>query len=347
MHILENEVLSLAFADKGAELSRVRDKELGCERLWSADPAVWNRHAPILFPFVGKVVDGQYRLKGKSYAMKTQHGFARDLDFACLEESEGSITQALCSTAATREIYPFDFRLLVRHRLDEENPRLLHIQWEVTNTGEDTMYYAIGGHPGFLPPAGVKKEDCFLAFPGKEKLRYISADPAGFALPEAVHELTLHDGAVPYGETLPETWIFEGRQVDAVQLLRPDKRPWVTLHCLGQCQGPLCLPGALVRPHRRRGLHRRAAGKGLRGNPCPGRDEAHRLYHRISPLSRGGDRTHWPPLQGEVSPPLAAVTEGYVPPLRWRGNAALVSVGMLESGPAPGARSFVGFLSSG
>ena len=33
MHILENEVLSLAFADKGAELSRVLDKENGCERL--------------------------------------------------------------------------------------------------------------------------------------------------------------------------------------------------------------------------------------------------------------------------------------------------------------------------
>ena len=67
MHILENEVLRLEIADKGAELSRVRDKELGCERLWSADPAVWNRHAPILFPFVGKVVDGQYRLKGRVY----------------------------------------------------------------------------------------------------------------------------------------------------------------------------------------------------------------------------------------------------------------------------------------
>ena len=231
MHILENEVLRLEIADKGAELSRVRDKELGCERLWSADPAVWNRHAPILFPFVGKVVDGQYRLKGKSYEMKTQHGFARDLDFACEEESESSLTQVLCSTEATKAIYPFDFRLRVRHRLDMENPRLLHIEWDVTNTGEDTMYYAIGGHPGFLPPEGVNKEDCFLAFPGKARLRYISADPAGFALPETVHELILDHGRVPYGDTLPETWIFEGRQVDAVQLLRPDKRPWVTLRC--------------------------------------------------------------------------------------------------------------------
>ena len=27
-----------------------------------------------------------------------------------------------------------------------------------------------------------------------------------------------------------------------------------------------------------------------------------------------GDGAPWPPLKGEVSPPLAVVTEGYVPP---------------------------------
>ena len=231
MHILENEALLLALADKGAELSRVWDKDAGCERLWNADPAVWNRHAPILFPFVGKVVGGKYRLNGKVYEMKTQHGFARDLDFLCTEEDSRGITQVLCSTEDTRRIYPFDFRLTVRHRLDGDNPRLLHIEWEVTNTGEEEMFFAIGGHPGFLPPPGVKKEACLLGFPGRERLRYISADPAGFALPDKIHELTLSDGAVPYGDTLPETWIFEDRQVPTVQILRPDGRPWVTLRC--------------------------------------------------------------------------------------------------------------------
>ena len=128
MHILENEALTLAIADKGAELSRVWDREAGCERLWGADPTVWNRHAPILFPFVGKVIDGKYRLNGREYEMKTQHGFARDLDFVCTEEEADSLCQVLCSTAETRAHYPFDFRLQVCHRLDAENPRLLHIE---------------------------------------------------------------------------------------------------------------------------------------------------------------------------------------------------------------------------
>lgn len=233
MHILENEALTVEIADKGAELSRVRDRENGCERLWSADPAVWNRHAPILFPFVGKVIDGKYRLGGREYEMKTQHGFARDLDFVCTEETGDTVCHVLCSTEETRRRYPFDFRLLVRHRLDGANPRLLHVEWELSNTGGETMYYAIGGHPGFLPPEGVKKEDCFLGFPGKTALRYISADPAGFAVPDVLHELTLPESSTPYDASLPETWIFEHRQLSRVQLLRPDRRPWVTLNCEG------------------------------------------------------------------------------------------------------------------
>ena len=231
MHILENECLSVAIADQGAQLSRVWDKEAGCERLWSANPAVWNRHAPILFPFVGNVSGKQYRYKGRTYEMKTQHGFARDLNFICQEEGNACISHVLSSTQETKRIYPFDFRLTVRHRLDASNPRLLHVEWEVTNTGDGEMYYAIGGHPGFMPPANVSKEDCFLGFPGKEKLHYISVSPAGLALADQVHELTLNGSHVPYSETLPQTWIFEGHQVPAVQILRPEGSPWVTLHC--------------------------------------------------------------------------------------------------------------------
>lgn len=231
MHILENDFISIAIADQGAQLSRVFDKEAGCERLWSADPAVWNRHAPILFPFVGNVSGKQYRYKGRIYDMKTQHGFARDLDFVCLEENKTCISQVLCSSEETKRLYPFDFRLIVRHRLDKDNPRLLHIEWEISNTGNSEMYYAIGGHPGFMTPVGVRKEDCFLGFPGKEKLQYISVSPAGLALADTVHELTLKECRVPYGNTLPETWIFEDHQVPAVQIVRPEGSPWITLNC--------------------------------------------------------------------------------------------------------------------
>ncbi len=58
-HVIENEYLRATVADAGAELISVREKASGAERIWTGDPAVWNRHAPLLFPFVGKVIDGQ------------------------------------------------------------------------------------------------------------------------------------------------------------------------------------------------------------------------------------------------------------------------------------------------
>ena len=63
--------------NKGYYIS-VYDKECGIERMWNADPKVWNRHSPLLFPFVGRVVGNVYRHEGVEYEMKTQHGFARD-----------------------------------------------------------------------------------------------------------------------------------------------------------------------------------------------------------------------------------------------------------------------------
>jgi galactose mutarotase-like enzyme len=186
-HILENEALKLCVDDAGAELCSVLDKASGCERIWTADPAVWNRHAPILFPFVGKVVDGKYRVGGREYAMKTQHGFARDMDFTCLAETPSSVSHRLLPTADLQEVYPYSFCLDIGHSLDPDNPRLLHISWRVENRGRDLMYYSIGGHPGFLMPEGVRKEDCRLVFPGRDRLTYFGADAAGFASESAFY----------------------------------------------------------------------------------------------------------------------------------------------------------------
>ncbi len=231
--VLENECLRVCVADLGAELCSVSDKENGAERLWSADPAIWNRHAPILFPFVGRVTDGKYRVGGKEYEMKTQHGFARDMVFERTEETAASVTHRLCSTAKTREVYPFDFALTVRHSLDKADPRTLRVDWGIQNTGSAEMLCLIGGHPGFLMPGGAEKEDCFLVFPGHETLRYFGANPAGFALPDRQKTLHPDGGFAPYLADIPETWIFEGQGIEEVSIAGPDKKPYVTLRCPG------------------------------------------------------------------------------------------------------------------
>ena len=227
LHILENEDLRVTVSDAGAELISVMDKKHDSERIWTGDPAVWNRHAPILFPFVGKVMEGKYRVAGREYEMKTQHGFARDMDFACVGETPVSVTHCLSATDWTREHYPYDFRLTVTHRLAGNR---LFVEWAVENLGADRMYFSIGGHPGFLMPKGVQKEDCRICFPGADTLRYRNASKAGYALPET-KTLPLKEGCAPYQADIPDTWIFEDSQVRQVGILLPDGRPLVMLHC--------------------------------------------------------------------------------------------------------------------
>ena len=232
-HVLETDALRVEIADAGAELKSVMDRVSGAERIWTAEPAVWNRHAPILFPFVGRLTDGKYRVAGREYPMKTQHGFARDLDFVCTQESAEAVEQRLCASEGTRAIYPWDFRLTVRHSVDSARPRVLRVEWTVENAGETPMLYSIGAHPGFLPPEGAEKEDCLLVFPGKETLSYYPVNAAGFALPDQKRTLKLTDGAARWRDDIPDTWIFDGQGVDEVSIAAPDGRLWVTLRCPG------------------------------------------------------------------------------------------------------------------
>ena len=83
-HVLSNGTLSATIKADGAELCSLRDAA-GEEMLWQAGPA-WPRHAPVLFPIVGRLKDDRLRHQGRSYRL-TQHGFARDRRFAWLNRS--------------------------------------------------------------------------------------------------------------------------------------------------------------------------------------------------------------------------------------------------------------------
>ena len=80
MRTMENENLRVQISDHGAELSSIYDKAADREAVWTGDPAFWNRHAPVLFPFVGKVNGGFYTHKGVKYPMG-HHGLSRDNEF--------------------------------------------------------------------------------------------------------------------------------------------------------------------------------------------------------------------------------------------------------------------------
>lgn len=231
---IENEVLKVEVAAAGAELSSVYDKENNLDRVWCADPAVWNRHAPVLFPFVGKVKDKEYIYQGSTYEMKTQHGFARDSVFTCVAKSDDSVTYSLVSTEETKKIYPFDFDFRVTHTLDAENPRVLHIIWEVENKGDGDMYFKVGGHPAFMVPVDENGNgtETYLEFPGKDAFRLtllnlVSCHPT----PWNTQELKLEDGFCKVTQEMfdIDTLIMDNNQVELSRICKADKTPYVTM----------------------------------------------------------------------------------------------------------------------
>ena len=73
---ISSDKLSVEVSSLGAELQRITDSD-GRQLLWDGDPSVWHGRAPILFPVIGLLVNGSYRLDGTVYPMP-KHGFARD-----------------------------------------------------------------------------------------------------------------------------------------------------------------------------------------------------------------------------------------------------------------------------
>ena len=233
MKTLENEYLRVEVDERGAQLSSLFDRKKGRELLWTADPKIWGYHAPLLFPFVGMVNGGEYRYMGKTYHVR-QHGFARERDFVCCLAEAERAEHMLTDDEETREKYPFEFCLKVTHEL---KGRSLIIGWDVANPSEEeTMYFSIGAHPGFLTPPkeGIRKEDCYVLFHGVNELRYILVDLSVTAAdPEHVHTMKLDEGYLKLAPHLfdIDTFIFEGGQVEKVSLCGPDRRPYVTVSC--------------------------------------------------------------------------------------------------------------------
>ena len=235
MHYIENDRIKVAVADHGAELCGIYDKKRGHEVVWQADPKYWNRHAPVLFPFVGKVCGGQYRYKGVSYPMG-QHGFARDMDFTLVSKTDDSVTYLLKSDEATLAKYPFEFELEITHRIEGNK---VYVEWKVTNPSkEEPLYFSIGAHPAFNVPVlpGTKKDDYFVVFEGKDELEYVYLDPVAEAADaENPHKLVLDGGFMPVTMDLfdNDAFIFDHGQVERVAIYYPDKTPYVTIDCKG------------------------------------------------------------------------------------------------------------------
>jgi galactose mutarotase-like enzyme len=145
--LLRSSALSVEINPLGAQLSTLRDRE-GHDLLWDGDPAFWNGRAPLLFPIVGTLARGQYRVGGKTYRL-SRHGFARGRTFTLIRSDDAAATFRLASDVASLEVYPFQFELDVSFQVHDAS---LTIAASIRNTGQQELFASFGYHPAFRWP---------------------------------------------------------------------------------------------------------------------------------------------------------------------------------------------------
>jgi galactose mutarotase-like enzyme len=165
----------------GAQLSRLCDRD-DRDLLWNGDPAVWAGRAPLLFPIVGVLNGGRYRLGAQSYALP-RHGFARNRTFAVAASSASSATFRLRADAATLQVYPFRFELDAHFELQGAT---LLLTSTVRNLGDAALYASFGYHPALRWPLpfGEARSSHFIQFETDEPAPARRIDADGLLTPE-------------------------------------------------------------------------------------------------------------------------------------------------------------------
>ncbi len=182
---IENEKLLVTVESVGCEVISIKSKADGTEYLWIGDPEFWAQHAPTMFPICGRLTDGKYVYEGKTYEMNL-HGFARHQEFTISEKTPTSISMTLTDNETLYASYPFHFAFTITHELDGTT---VHTKYRVENKGENTMPYAVGGHPGFNIP---------LDGAGNFSDYYVEFDEAAPARQLVMDHCYLTDDTVPF-----------------------------------------------------------------------------------------------------------------------------------------------------
>ncbi|MDH2343453.1 aldose 1-epimerase family protein [Bradyrhizobium sp. SSUT18] len=229
-HTIRSGGLTATIKAQGAEMCSLTS-DAGIEFVWQAEPA-WPRHAPLLFPIVGRLANDELRHRGRTYRM-TQHGFARDSRFAWAERGESRCVLVLEDSETTRALYPFAFRLVVTYTLDEAG---LDLALKIVNTGEETLPASVGGHPAFNWPlqAGLPKESYALTFDNEESSPVRRID--GGLLLAATDPSPVRGAVLPLSESLftIDAVIFDRINSHAVRYAAgPDAGPWLKMSWRG------------------------------------------------------------------------------------------------------------------
>lgn len=193
IHVLENEQLRVEIDEHGAQVMSMLEKTSGTEYLWQGDPTYWASRATLLFPICGRLIEGRYTYKGQSYDM-VLHGFIRNVDLSVSAKTENSISFTYSDNELTRSQYPFAFRYTATYTLCGST---LDHKFIVENTGDDTLPFGLGGHPGFNIPLadGTDFTDYYVEFSEVAPARKLILTETCF-MTDASEPFPLEDGKI-------------------------------------------------------------------------------------------------------------------------------------------------------
>jgi len=178
---LRSEQLCADIDPTGAQLFALRDSD-GRDLLWNGDPAVWAGRAPVLFPIVGVLAGGNYRLGAKSYSLP-RHGFARNRVFSVESSNPTAAVFRLSEDDETLRVYPFRFNLDMQFKLSGP---MLSVTATIHNRGDEAMPASFGFHPAFRWPLSQDQARAahFIEFASDEPDAVRRLDAAGLLTPE-------------------------------------------------------------------------------------------------------------------------------------------------------------------
>jgi len=211
---IQSSTLKATFNSIGAELCSVKNNN-GVEFIWQANKSVWARHAPVLFPIVGKLKDNFFNYDNQKHELP-QHGFARDMNFELLEGSSESCTFQLQSNDKTKQIFPFDFVFQINYQLVDNK---LITSYKVNNPSYKPLFFSVGAHPGFNCPLLPNEtfSDYYLEF---EKSNYnLTQLDNGLRL-DVKNTLNLPNKKLFLSKELfhKDALVFENNQINKVSL---------------------------------------------------------------------------------------------------------------------------------
>lgn len=212
---IQNASVKAVISSKGAELQVL--KKDGEDFIWKVDQRFWDKTSPVLFPIVGALKNDQYSFLGNTYSLP-RHGFAREMDFQLVSSTENTAQFSLKSNEKTRQMFPFDFELLIDYEIIGTE---LKVHYAVRNSSHSEIYFSLGAHPAFAVPGNF--EDYSLQFDSEEVLT--THGLSNNLLSGSTQKITTDRGILPlnYGVFEKDALIFKNFSIQSLLLLHKNQ----------------------------------------------------------------------------------------------------------------------------